>query len=253
FSAFSPMMEVLNGPKRTIWDDYDDELVGIAKTYAMEHHDLIPYTRSYLYQATQTGMPVMRALIFAYPGDSSLTDMWDEYLYGENILVAPVTTASAMSRNVYLPEGRWMNYNDKHTVYDGKKTITVSAPLGTIPLFVREGAIVSRGDVVKLNNNWTENWAPRLRIEIYPSPKTASEFSYFTGDGVQKITAAPEAGGLTIQLGDLGAEGSVEVYCKRPKEMTKNGARLRDGGEYKYDSEAQKLTVPFKGATKLAL
>jgi len=107
--------------------------------------------------------------------------------------------------------------------------------------------------VVKLNNNWTENWAPRLRIEIYPSPKTASEFSYFTGDGVQKITAAPEAGGLTIQLGDLGAEGSVEVYCKRPKEMTKNGARLRDGGEYKYDSEAQKLTVPFKGATKLAL
>ena len=253
FSAFSPMMEVLNGPKRTIWDDYDDELVGIAKTYATEHHDLIPYTRSYHYQATQTGMPVMRALIFAYPGDGILTDMWDEYLYGENILVAPVTAASATSRNVYLPEGRWMNYNDKRTVYDGKKTITASAPLGTIPLFVREGAIVPRGDVVKLNNNWEANWAPRLRIEIYPSEKASSEFNYFTGDGVQKITAAPEAGRLTIQFDDLGAEGSVEVYCKKPKEVTKNGARLREGNEYKYDSAAQKLTVRFRGATKLAL
>lgn len=71
FSAFSPMMEVLNGPKRTIWDDYDDELVQIATTYAAEHHDLIPYTRSSLYQSTKTGMPVTRALVFACPGDHS--------------------------------------------------------------------------------------------------------------------------------------------------------------------------------------
>jgi alpha-glucosidase (family GH31 glycosyl hydrolase) len=71
----------LVGPKRTIWDHYDNELVDITKTSVSEHHDLIPYTRSFLYQATQTGMPVMRALIFAYPHDGSPSDTWDEYLY----------------------------------------------------------------------------------------------------------------------------------------------------------------------------
>jgi alpha-D-xyloside xylohydrolase len=253
FSAYSPMMEVLIGPKRTIWDDYDEELVGITKTYVAAHHDLIPYTRSFLYEATQTGMPVMRVLAFAYPDDGSLSDTWDEYLYGSNILVAPVTAANATNRNVYLPEGRWVDYNSKRTVYEGKKTITVAAPLGTIPLFVREGAIVPRGDVVKLNNNWEENWIPKLRIEIFPSGKTASEFQYFTGDGVQAIKVTPERDGLTIQFGDLGAAGSVEVYCRKAGEVTRNGAKLHEGKDYKYDAAAQKLTVQFRGATKVTV
>jgi hypothetical protein len=70
FSAYSPMMEVLIGPKRTIWYDYDQDLIEIAKTYVQAHHDLIPYTRSYMQEATRTGMPIMRSLVFAFPGDS---------------------------------------------------------------------------------------------------------------------------------------------------------------------------------------
>ncbi len=254
FSAFSPMMEILIGPKRTIWDDYDEELVGITKTYVAAHHDLIPYTRSYLYHATQSGMPVMRPLIFAYPGDASFSDSWDEYLYGDGILVAPVTTAGAVSRIVILPEGRWINYNDKRTVYEGSKTVTAAAPLGTIPLFVREGAIIPRGDVVKLNNDWQENWSPNLRIEIFPSGKASSEFSYFTGEGVQTIMAAPTADGLIVEFGDLGAPGVLELYCRQAKQVTRNGVKLREGVDYKYDAEAQKLSIPFKsGAAKVAI
>lgn len=253
FSAFSPMMEVLNGPKRTIWDDYDDELVQIARTYAAEHHDLIPYTRSSLYQSTQTGMPVTRALVFAYPGDATLSDTWNEYLYGENLLVAPVTTAGAQSRKVYLPEGKWMDYNDKRTVYGGKQTVTAASPLGTIPLFVREGAIIPRGDILKSNNDWVQNWTPKLRIQIFPSPKTPSEFDYFTGDRVQRIAVSPEGEELKIEFADLGVGGTVEVYCKKPKEVTKNGERLREGSDYKFDSAQHKLTIQFKGSTDLAL
>jgi len=253
FSAFSPMMEILLGPKRTIWDDYDGELVGITKTYVTEHQDLIPYTRSYLYQATQTGMPVMRALIFAYPEESGFSDTWDEYLYGENLLVAPVTTAGAVSRSVTLPAGRWMDYNDRHTVYEGGKTITAAAPLGTIPLFVREGAIVPRGDIVKLNNNWEGNWKPKLRIEVFPAAKEASEFAYFTGQAAQKIMATPSDEGLTIEFGDLGAAGELEVYCKKAKEVTRNGVKLREGHDYKYDATEGKLRVAFEGATKLVV
>jgi alpha-D-xyloside xylohydrolase len=252
-SAFSPMMEILIGPKRTIWDDYDDELVGIARTYDTEHHDLIPYTRSYLYQATQTGMPVMRALAFAYPEDSSVSDMWDEYLYGENILVAPVTTAGATDRSVYLPAGRWINYNDKQTVYEGQTTVRATAPLGAIPLFVREGAIIPRGDIVKLNNNWDANWSPKLRIEIFPSTKRPSEFAYFTGNGTQKIAATPSNDGFGVEFGDLGTDGTVELYCKKPREVMKNAVRLREGTEYQYDAKRQAVTVPFRKAMKIEI
>jgi alpha-D-xyloside xylohydrolase len=201
------MMEILIGPKRTIWDDHDDELVGITRKYAAKHHDLIPYTRSYLFGATRNGMPVMRPLIFAYPGETNFSDTWDEYLYGEDLLVAPVTTLGATSRSVGLPAGKWLDYNDRKTVYEGGKSARVAAALGTIPVFVREGGIVPRGDIVKLNNNWDAHWKAKLRIEIFPAEKTASEFAYFTGITVQKIRVEPSKAGVKIEFGDLGVGG----------------------------------------------
>jgi alpha-D-xyloside xylohydrolase len=253
FSAYSSMMEILIGPKRTIWDDYDDELVAIAKKYVTEHHDLIPYTRSFLYQATQTGMPVMRPLIFAFPADENLSDMWDEYLYGGELLVAPVTTAKATERNVYLPAGHWLNYNDKRSVYEGKQTINVAAPLNELPLFVREGAIVPRGNIVKLNNNWDKDGKPALRIEVFPSANTPSEFAYFTGRELQKITVTSTKDSDTIQFAGLGLGGTLEVYCEKPTGVTKNGRKLRQGAEYQYDAAAKKLTMPFDGATNVVI
>jgi alpha-glucosidase (family GH31 glycosyl hydrolase) len=253
FSVFSPMMEVILGPKRTLWDDYDDELVAIAKDCAAMHHDFIPYTRSYMYQATQNGMPIMRATILDYPNDETLTDTWDEYFYGRDLLVAPVVTPHTSERKVYLPAGLWMDYNDRHTVYRGKSTITARSPLGRIPVYVREGAIIPRGDIAQLNNNWDANWTPKLRLEVFPAKKQASEFEYFTGNGVQRITVAPGTSGLAIQFGDLGVNGTVVVYCKGVAGVTRNGTTLREGTDYKYNPQAQILEVPFEGPTALAI
>ena len=253
FSAFSPMMEVILGPKRTLWDDYSKDVVAIGQKYSVMHHDLIPYTRSYMYEATKTGMPIMRSLIFAYPDDEKLTDTWDEYLYGRDILVAPIATAGTTERKVYLPAGRWMNYNDRQTVYDGKSTISAAAPLDTIPLFVREGAIIPRGDIVKLNNNWDANWSPKLTIEVFPARNQPSRFEYFTGNGVQEINVKPEAGGLTIQLGNLGTKGTVNVYCGRASAVTRNGSALKEGPDYHYDAQARVLSIPVEAATTLVI
>jgi alpha-D-xyloside xylohydrolase len=252
FSAFSPMMEILIGPKRTIWDDYDPELVGIAQTYVSAHHDLIPYTRSYLREAVETGMPVMRPLFLEYPDDKNVTDTWDEYLYGRDLLVAPVTVAGATSRQVYLPQGRWLDYNDKRAIYSGGTTITAPAPLGTIPLFVREGAIVPRGDIVKLNNNWDANWPPRLRVEIFPSAKP-SRFAYFTGKTVQSIAVSGGEDGFKLSLGDLGAGGTLEVYCTGARSVVLDGAALRAGQGYQRDPKMGKVTVPLSGRAELEI
>ena len=253
FSAYSSMMEILIGPKRTIWDDYDDELVHIAQTYVNAHHDLIPYTRSFLFYATRSGMPVMRALIFSFPSDDSLSDVWDEYLFGSEILVAPVTVAHAADRKVYLPAGRWLDYNDKRTVYPGQTTVTVPAPLQELPLFVREGAIIPRGDIVRVNNNWDKDWKPRLRIEYFPAEKAPSEFLYYTGKEEQKITARRTREGLAIQFGDLGIAGNLEVYGGKPAKVVRNGQVLREGQDYRYDARARKLTLGFDRATTITI
>ncbi|PYX94784.1 MAG: hypothetical protein DMG67_00665 [Acidobacteria bacterium] len=253
FSAYSPMMEILIGPKRTIWYDHDQELIDITKKYAVAHHDLIPYTRSYMYEATKTGMPIMRSLIFAYPADQKLSDTWDEYLYGADLLVAPVATEGATSRSVYLPAGQWLDYNDKTALHKGPATITANAPLGTIPVFVREGAIIPRGDILKANNNWNANWTPKLRIEVFPSSKGASKFDYFTGDAAQTITVSPKAKGIEISFADLGVNGDLEVYCRNATRVVRNGVPLKAGTDYSYDAHARKLSVTFQGATTLTL
>ena len=88
---------------------------------------MIPYTRSNLYRATQTGWPVLQMMPLAFPNDTSpgFYDMWNQFMFGEALLVAPVTTAGATSRSVYLPAGAWTDYNDRLTRYTGPTTITL--------------------------------------------------------------------------------------------------------------------------------
>src|SRR5690349_32412 len=253
FSSYSPMMEVLIGPKRTIWYDFDQELVDIARTSAAVHHDLIPYTRSFLFNSTRTGMPVVRSLTFAYPDDKNLYETWDEYLFGSELLVAPVVTEGATVRSVYLPAGSWLDYNEKRAVLQGPTNIRADAPLGTIPVYVREGAIIPRGDILKANNNWDSNWQPHLRIEFFPSASVPSEFAYYTGSAVRTIKMTPRDGTFTIDLPDLQIGGALEIYCKNLKSVKKDGKALQAGDGYQYHAQTGRLVLSFSGATSLEI
>jgi len=253
FNAYTSMMEVLIGPNRTIWTMNDPALLKIAQTQAQAHHDLIPYTRSYAYKATQTGLPIMRAMILAYPDDTSVADTWNQYMFGGEILVAPVTTAGGTSRSVYLPAGNWIDYNDKATIHAGGTSVTAAAPLATIPLFVKEGAIIPRGDILQSNNNWTTGWAANLRIEVFPAASGSSSFDYYTGSAVQTITSSLAGGTVTIKFGDLGTDGKLEVYCNGNSGVVRNGVTLTSGTDFTYDAAKKLLTVSYSGATTLAI
>ncbi len=260
FSTYCTMMETLIDPHRTVWYDEDfphnaePNLIDIARKQCSDHHDLIPYTKSCMYAAHQTGMPVMRQLIFAYPDDSNLYDMWDEYLYGPEILVAPVVTAGATSRSVYLPAGKWLDYNNRSTVYTGTATITASAPIDVIPLFVREGAVITRGDILRSNNNWTPGWAPYLRIEFFPCDNTSNTFDYYTGSNVRPIACSmSDISNVNISFLDLGYGGTLDIYCRAYTNVTKNGIPLVEGVDFTYDSGKMLLTIPFSGVTTVEI
>jgi alpha-glucosidase (family GH31 glycosyl hydrolase) len=253
FSAFSPSMEVLVGDGHTPWHHYSPALVEVARKMSALHHDLIPYTRSFVHAATTTGMPVMRALVFEYPKEPNLTNLWDQYLYGSELLVAPVITPSVQARGVYLPPGAWLDYNGRRQAARGPQTVVAAAPLDTIPVFVREGGIVPRGDILQGNNNWTPSWAPSLRIEIFPAAGPLSRrFDFFTGTTVQSITAASEQqDGLTrvtITTGPLGTPGRLEIHLAALAQVSRDGAALVAGRDYTFDADQRLLTLPLASA-----
>ena len=244
--AFSPIMEAMVGGGQTPWYNYSPALVEIARKHAALHHDLMPYARSVLFAATTTGAPLMRALVFAYPDDPKLANLWDEYLFGSELLVAPVITGGATGRSVYLPAGRWLDYNGRASIVGGGQTTMAAAPRDTIPVFVREGAIVPRGDVHRGNNNWTPDWKPSLRIEVFPSFRVRSHFDYYTGAAVVGIDAGGSGRDLTIQLGDLALPGQLDVYVNAFASLKLDGAPLA-AADYSFDTSTHLLTVPWKG------
>lgn len=97
------------------------------------------YTRMLMKQAHEKGTPVMRTMFYEFPQDKTCWDLKDQYMYGSDILVAPICYEKAESRKVYLPEGTvWINARDGKA-YKGNTWYEVSAPMDTIPIFLREG------------------------------------------------------------------------------------------------------------------
>ena len=258
-SAYSPMMEILIGPNRTPWNNYQAEanasptVLSIAQTFARDHHDLIPYIRSLVYGSTQTGMPAMRMMPLSFPGDTAVADMFDEYMLGDALLVAPVLKAGATSRSVYLPRGAWIDYNDRKTRHTGPATISAPAPIDVLPRYVRAGSIVPRGDILQSNNNWTPKWAPALRVEFYPAAGIQSRFDYYTGSAVVPMTGTMSASIVSWQSGDLGVNGVLEVHgIDRYASVRRNNQTL-DNGQFQYDAKSQVMTVPLAGATTVEI
>ena len=71
--------------------------------------------------------------------DRRLRDRWDQYLFGPDLLVAPVWQVGDRSREVYFPRGKWRSYWNPEEVYSGRRTVTIDVPLDLIPVFVRKG------------------------------------------------------------------------------------------------------------------
>lgn len=127
----------LSGADNEVWS-YREKVYEICKKYLNILERLRPYTRELMKEAHEKGAPVMRTLFYEFPEDSTCWEIEDQYLYGRDILVAPVLSTNSESRKLYLPEGEWVEYETKK-VYKGKQWIVVKTPIEEIPVFVRKG------------------------------------------------------------------------------------------------------------------
>jgi alpha-D-xyloside xylohydrolase len=125
------------GAGNEVWS-YGDEVYRILRSYLHLRERMRPYVRDVMRQAHEQGDPVMRPMFYGYPDDESSWTVEDQYLFGPDLLVAPVVQPGAQERNVYLPrEGTWTDLHSGRT-FDGGRVVTAGAPLPVIPVFARD-------------------------------------------------------------------------------------------------------------------
>ena len=135
-----------SGPLETNWrpdpnELHNAEVEPICKKYLELRYRLLPYNYTLMRGACDTGRPPMRALWLHYPNDPEAVKLGDEYLWGRDLLVAPVVEKGAKSRRVYLPEGTWFDWWTGEKL-SGKRWVERAVDLATMPLYVRAGAII---------------------------------------------------------------------------------------------------------------
>jgi len=156
---------------------HDARVEPICRKYLELRYRMLPYLYSAMRECATTGMPIMRSLWLHYPDDSHAVARDDEYLWGRDILVAPVVELGATTRKVYLPKGVWYDFWSGERI-EGGREITRTVDLETMPLYVRAGAILPLGPV---KQHTGEKIAQPLSISIYPGAD--GSFSLYEDDG----------------------------------------------------------------------
>ena len=135
-----PGVKERSGGDNEIWS-FGEENYKILKGLVELRERLRPYICHYMDLASETGAPIMRPMFFDYYEDEVCYTLEDQYMFGEDILFAPISAQGQTGREVYLPEGSWIDVNTKE-VYEGKKWVTCTAQLHQFIAFVREGSNV---------------------------------------------------------------------------------------------------------------
>lgn len=160
---------------------FGEEAEQIAKEAIELKYQLFPYFYTYGREAHDTGMPLMRALLLEYPNDEETYKADHQFLLGKELLVAPVVKKGALIKEVYLPEGEWIDFNNKKTLYKGTQWITCDAPLNVTPLFVKKGAIIPMMPIMQYIH---EKKDYPVIFEVFPaSTNQQASFELYEDDG----------------------------------------------------------------------
>ena len=136
YTAFTTVIQT-HGDVRHMYE-LTEEAQRISAAYTAIHYELMPYIRKLSQLACDTGMPMSRHLILFAPKDTNVYNINDEFMLGDALLVAPILTENTTSREVYLPEGKWIDLisGEAHEVGEGGKTLSMNLTREQIPVFL---------------------------------------------------------------------------------------------------------------------
>ncbi|WP_236675828.1 TIM-barrel domain-containing protein [Chryseolinea lacunae] len=206
------------------------------RKYLQLRYRLLPYLYSYAHVTYQTGMPIVRPMLLAFPNDYICSsDAWPyQYMLGNEMLVAPVY-GDFNTMEIYLPQGHdWIDYNTGEVFKNGGVITYDVADINTLPLFVKSGAIIPTRQATE----WIDPTVPdQLMFEIFPAD-TLSTFTLFEDDGVSTKYQQGEVGKTTI---------TCEGNKKDRKVMVKVGAMQ---GHYAGSSVERTYSITLNGTSR---
>jgi hypothetical protein len=262
--AFQPLLRLHSSHGNRLPWDYPQPAGNVAANFLRLREALVPYTYTLADQAASTGLPMTRPLYLDYPDQAEAYTNPGEYLYGPDMLVAPVTTpGNVATETVWFPPGRWEDWFTGAT-FDGPSKQTLTVPLDRMPVFVKAGGIVPEQPGTL---NVAAAAGKPLTVRVFSG--ASGQFSLYsdagTGLGYQhgqyaltQITNEPGAASSTVTIGAPtghypGESGSRAfqvqlVDLSQPRQVSLNGQALPEvspGGSdgWWYDAAGQTVTV----------
>lgn len=233
----------------------------ILKDLIKERYRWLPYNYTLAYENATKGWPLVRPLNF-HGGDVS-QDNADEYLWGRDLLVAPVLEQGATERTILFPQGAWVDYLDPAgAVYHTGDSVRYSAPLSVLPRFVRLGSFIVQSD--KAMTNTSDFTAEEYHIYFYPDPKNESygviyeddhsnpkalqhnQYALISLTGHCKDDAVYVRAELKGDYPDMPENRklilTIERVDQKPGSVVVNGRKLKNNG-WHYDVERKAVTL----------
>lgn len=142
---------------------FDEDVTNITRKFIELRYKLLPYLYTAFRQYVKDGTPMIKPMVLFDQEDHQTYYRTDEFLYGSHLLVCPILEANAKGRRMYIPRGKWYNYWT-HEIVEGGKEQWVDADIDSIPLFVKEGAIVPKYPVQQYVG---EKEFDEVELEVY--------------------------------------------------------------------------------------
>jgi alpha-glucosidase (family GH31 glycosyl hydrolase) len=254
---------------------FGEEAERISRKYIELRYRLLPYIYTLAWHNSESGLPLARPLFFSDPDNPLFANESSTYLWGDAFIVSPVVVASQDVKAVLLPEGEWIDYWSEESAF-GVGSVSVVAPLETMPLFVKAGSIVPMQPLAQ----YTDQIPPdTLILRIYPAPGAEGRFTLYEDDGSSleyqtgnyaltefhqdlsqsgsdyrlRLTIGPSDGAYNGKPGARSYLSDVRRALTSPSWVTKNGVSIPEAPSpgdlrtmsdgYSYDASAQRLLV----------
>jgi alpha-glucosidase len=150
----------------------------IIKKYIELRYQWLPHLYSLFAQTSKNGVPLMRPLLMEYPNDENVTNLTDQFMVGDNVIIAPIMKPDTYHRVVYLPEGNWVNYWTGE-VLPGGQHMMIHADIETLPIYVKQGSFIAHGSIKQS----TEENETDLTIHLYAAIEGESNYTLYEDDG----------------------------------------------------------------------
>jgi hypothetical protein len=215
---------------------------------------LIPYLYSLANTSADNGV-LMRPLAYMYPDDVNTYSIGNEFILGDALLVAPITSSGSMTRSVYLPEGKWYEFFNPDQEREKGIFTTPSIQLHQIPVYVKSNSLYVTGQIYPGNSRrWIENFDDTRHLVINANPGNTGESTNFTyvdylaSDEKKVISLKTVAGNpdniIVVQSPAMTVPCTVKVRLNTtPKSVTSNNVTL-NAHQYQYKASTKTLSVP---------